>query len=71
MQAVSDRVVEGEEGGAYHENGTWQIEVQGARAQLVLTKSAGGVDQHDALHQGDQFLLDGQVASVSVSNSCL
>lgn len=71
LQAVPGRPADGEDGGAYHETGTWRIEVQGTKAGLVLTKSTGGADQHAVLRQGEQFLLDGQVASVSVSNSCL
>jgi hypothetical protein len=71
LESVAGHVSEGEEGGAYHETGTWLIEVRGNKAGLVLTKSTGGSDQHEVLHQGDQFLLDGQAASVIVSHSCL
>ena len=70
LQSVPGRPADGEDGGAYHETGTWRIEVQSAKAGLILTKSTGGADQHEVLHQGDQFLLDGQAASVAVSNSC-
>jgi hypothetical protein len=71
LQSVPGRSTDGEDGGAYHETGTWRIEVQGTKAGLVLTKSTGGADEHEVLGQGDQFLLDGQAASVTVSNSCL
>lgn len=71
LQSVPGRLAEGEDGGAYHETGTWLIEVQGAKARLVLTKSTGGVEQQEVLYQADQALLDGQAASVTVSNSCL
>jgi hypothetical protein len=71
VQPVSGRPVDGEDDGAYHETGTWRIELQGTKAELVLTKSTGGVDKHDVLHQDDQYLLDGRLALASVSNSCL
>jgi hypothetical protein len=71
LQSVPGRLADGEDGGAYHETGTWRIEVKGTKAGLVLTKSTGGMDQHEVLRQSDQFLLDGQAASVTVSNSCL
>ncbi len=71
LHSVRGQLADGEDGGAYHETGTWLIKVQEGKAGLVLTKSTGGIDQHEVLHQGDQFLLDGQAASVTVSNSCL
>ncbi len=71
LQSVPGRPADGEDSDAYHETGTWRIELEGVKAGLVLSKSTGGVDQHAVLHQGDQFLLDGQAASVTVSNSCL
>ena len=71
LQSVPGRPADGEEGGAYHETGTWRIEAQGIRAGLVLTKSTGGIDQHEVLRESDQFLFDGQAVSVTVSNSCL
>lgn len=71
LQAVPDRPAEGEDGGAYHETGTWRIEMQGTKAGIILTKSSGGMDQHVVRNEGEQLLLDGQVASVTVSNSCL
>lgn len=71
LQSVAGRPADGEDRGAYHETGTWRIDVQGTKAGLVLTKSTGGADQHEVLDQGDQFLLGGQAASVTVSNSCL
>jgi hypothetical protein len=71
VQPVSGRPVDGEDDGAYHETGTWRIELQGTKAELVLTKSTGGVDKHDVLHQDDQYLPDGRLALASVSNSCL
>ena len=70
LQSVPGRPADEEDGGSYHETGTWRIEVQGAKAGLILTKSTDGADQHEVLRQGDQFLLDGQAASVTVSNSC-
>lgn len=71
LQSVAGRPADGEDGGAYHETGIWRIEVQGTKAGLVLTKSTGGADQYEVLDQGDQFVLGGQAASVTVSNSCL
>jgi hypothetical protein len=71
LQSVPGRVAKGEEGGAYHETGTWLIDMQGGKVTLILTKSTGGVDQHDLQQESDQVLLDGQVASVNVSSSCL
>lgn len=71
LRSVPGRPADGEDGEAYHETGIWRIEVQGTKAGLVLTKSTGGTDQHEVLRQSDQFLLDGQAASVTVSNSCL
>ncbi len=71
LQSVPGQPTDGENGGAYHETGTWLIDMQGNKAGLVLRKSTGGADQHEVLYQGDQFLLNGQAASVTVSNSCL
>lgn len=71
LQSVPGRPAEGEDGGAYHETGTWLIDMQGGKVVLILTKLTGGADQHDLQQKSDQFLLDGQAASVTVSNSCL
>ena len=71
LRSVPGRVEEGEEGGAYHETGTWLIDMQDDKVALVLTKSTGGADQHNLQQKIDQVLLDGQVASVNVSTSCL
>jgi len=71
LRSVPGRAADGKDAGSDHETGTWLIEVPGAKARLVLTKSTGGIDQHEVLRQGDQFLLDGQAASVTVSSSCL
>ena len=72
LQSVPGQSADGEDGGVYHETGTWLIESQGKKARLILTKSTGVVDQHELLlGQSDQFLLDGQTASMTVSNSCL
>ncbi len=71
LQSVPGRPVDGEHDGAYHETGTWRIEVQGTKAGLVLTKSTGVVDQHEVLHQEDFYLLDGRVVSARISESCL
>lgn len=70
LQSVPGRVEEGEEGGAYQETGTWLIDVQGGQVALILRKSTGGADQHDLQRKSDQVLFDGQIASVTVSNSC-
>jgi hypothetical protein len=71
LQSVPGRPKDGEDDGVYHETGTWMIDMQGNKAGLVLTKPTGGADQHEVLRQGDQFLFDGQAASLTVSNSCL
>jgi hypothetical protein len=71
LQTVPGRPEDGEDDGAYRETGTWMIVMQGDKAGLVLTKSTGGADQHEMVRQGDQFLFDGQAASLTVSNSCL
>jgi hypothetical protein len=71
LQSVPGRPIDTENDGAYHETGSWRIEVQDTKTALVLTKPTGVEDQHEMLHQGDQYLLDGRVASVNVSNSCL
>jgi hypothetical protein len=71
LQSVPGRAADGEDAGADHETGTWLIKVQEGKAGLILTESTGRIDQHEVLHQGDQFLLDGQAASVTVSSSCL
>jgi hypothetical protein len=71
LQSVPGRPIDTENDGAYHETGSWRIEVQGTKAGLVLTKPTGVADQHEVLHQGEQYLLDGRVALVTVSNSCL
>jgi hypothetical protein len=71
LRSVPDRPIDTENDGAYHETGSWRIEVQGAKAELVLTKPTGVADQHEVLYQGDQYVLDGQEALVTVSNSCL
>lgn len=71
LQSVPGQPQGGEDDGAYHETGTWMIDMQGNKTGLVLTKPTGGADQHEVLRQGDQFLLDGQAASLTVSSSCL
>ncbi len=71
LQSVSQQPTDGQDGGVYHETGTWLIEAEDKKAALVLSKSTGGTDQHEVLHKGDQFLLDGEAASVTASNSCL
>jgi hypothetical protein len=71
LQSVPGRPLDTENDGAYHETGSWRIELQGTKAGIVLTKPTGMVDQHEVLYQGDQYLLDGRVALVTVSNSCL
>lgn len=71
LQLVPGQPVDGESDGAYHETGTWRIEVQGAKAELVLTKLTGGADQHEVLRHDDQYLLDGRVALARASDSCL
>lgn len=71
LQSVSGWPVEAENDGAYHETGTWRIELHGTKAGLILTKSTGVVDQHEVLHQGDFYLLDGRMASVRISDSCV
>jgi hypothetical protein len=71
LQSVPGRPLDGEDDDAYHETGTWRIELQDGKAWLVFTKSAGVADQHEVLHQGDRYLFDGRVALASISNSCL
>ena len=71
LHVVPGRVEEGEEGGAYQETGTWLIDMQGGKVALILRKSTGGMDQHDLQQKSDQVLLDGQIASMNVSTSCL
>ena len=71
LQSVSQQPTDGQDGEVYHETGTWLIEAEYKKAGLVLSKSTGGTDQHEVLHKEDQFLLDGQAASVTASNSCL
>jgi hypothetical protein len=41
------------------------------KAGLVLTKPTGVADELEVLQQGDQYLLDGRVVLVRVSDSCL
>ena len=71
LQPVPGRPADREGAGAYHETGTWRIDMQGDKTGLILTKSAGGMDQYVVVNEGEQFLLDGQATSVTVSNSCL
>lgn len=71
LQSVLGRPMVGESDGAYHETGTWRIELQGTKAKLVLTKSTGRIDQHEVLHEGNQYLFDGRVVLAQASNSCL
>ena len=71
LQPVPGRPTDREDAGAYHETGTWRIEMQGGKVALILTKSTGGADQHNLHQKGDQVLLDRQVTSVNVSDSCL
>jgi hypothetical protein len=71
LQSVPGRPLDTENDGAYHETGSWRIELEGTKVGLVLTKPTGMVDQHEVLYQGDQYLLDGRVALVRVSNRCL
>ena len=71
LQSVPGRPVDGEDGGAYHETGTWLMDMQDGKVVLILTKLTGGADQHDLEQKIDQVLFDRQVASVNVGNSCL
>jgi hypothetical protein len=71
LQSVPGRPFDGKMDDAYHETGTWRIEVQGTKVGLVLTKSTGVTDEHEVLQQGDQYAIDGRVTSARVSNSCL
>ena len=71
LQSVPGRPTDGESHGAYQETGTWRIELQGTKAELVLTKSTGRIDQHEVLHQDSQYFFDGREVLVQASNSCL
>lgn len=71
LQSVPGQPVDGENDGTYHETGTWRIEVQGAKVELVLTKSTGRTDRHEVFHQEDNYLLDGRTAFAQASNRCL
>jgi hypothetical protein len=71
LQSAAGRSIGTEKDGAYHETGGWRIEVEGMKAGLVLTKPTGVADELEVLQQGDQYLLDGRVVLVRVSDSCL
>lgn len=70
LQSVPGRMAEEDEGGAYHETGTWLIDMQGGKVGLILTKSTGGADTHYLQQKSDQVLRDRQPTGTSFSDRC-
>ncbi len=59
------------EGGMYHETGTWLISIRNGMVELTLTKAIGGMDHQGLSDQEGAVLLDEQDVDVTPSNSCL
>lgn len=60
-----------EEGGVYHETGTWLIDVRNGTVGLSLRKSIGGSDYQGLSEQDGPVLVNGKEVSVEPSNNCL
>ena len=68
LQAVPGRH---NEGGMYHETGTWLIDIRNGTVELTLTKSIGGIDSQGLSDQDGPVLLNKQEVDLTPSNSCL
>ena len=68
LQAVPGRH---DEGGMYHETGTWLIDIRNGTVELTLTKSIGGMDNQGLSDQDGPVLLNKQEVDLTPSNSCL
>lgn len=68
LQAVPGRH---NEGGMYHETGTWLIDIRNGTVELTLTKSIGGMDNQGLSDQDGPVLLNKQEVDLTPSNSCL